>query len=556
MGSNDDDVADRISEPLTVVDRRRFLWLTAASGASVLGASLLSGCESVTGLLSNSGSSTGRAPGFSLAGYNAASPHWSHMRFRHTSFGGTPSSSDLDWLAAHYDSIMSDSRTPYTSRNATIIHGPYALHWAPIIPSQGTPGIQTVFSDDAASWATAHGKNVEDIFCHYKAGQAKLGGGTGDGTKTLANRLQIFVYSTTRYVVNPGNADERLYQADRINRCFAIFGDEYVFLDEHGTGDLSAARTVCLEYATNTAYQADIIAQLQALRAGLSPASRYFVINTANYTFANDEAMVNAAGGSHMENAAWCGSGLTTNSWTMIDHLSAANVIEVIGALSYNSSNQLSGYPASMTAGNYSSPGVRAKVGEYLMALMAVPASPAKYYFDGASTQWTLSPQSARWLPIYEYVIGSPDAARVRVTGLPNDPAGQVPAVYYRLFNGGVHCVVLRINSSTPGSQYGDNSAVTVTPPPPGVGTSWRRIKEDGTVDTTNISAVSLRLWEGVILVAASAQGVVSDTFTRANSSTSLGTPEVGPTGAAWVIGGSPIWGVNSNQAYLSSSRA
>ena len=250
---------------------------------------------------------TARAP---VNGGSARSPHYSHISIFYTDFYSAYASpkdrqATLAFLAPRVDAVMSGPMDAWRQLNPTIQTYPYALQYEVVQAEVGSgqSNANTSFVPDMKQWYAQHPKyDYESAFLHR---------GGHDSTHRVA-----FKNESWRWLINPGDAGSRAYQADRLARIAR--GHAGVFLDEFG-GPMYGAIKPTDEFATGAEYLASEAQLLAQAHAAMAP--KILLINIAEYWTPTDSAIVVAGGGAQLERTNYPFTDRTEERWTEIDHL-------------------------------------------------------------------------------------------------------------------------------------------------------------------------------------------------------------------------------------------
>jgi hypothetical protein len=412
-------------------------------------------------------------------GPTTRSPHFSHISIFYTDFYSTWASprdraAAIAFLAPRVDGIMSGSREAWKGANPTLRHFPYALQYTVIRPIQknAKPSLGSTYLDDMRSWYTAHRQyDFESTFLHR-------------GGHDEAHRLP-FQADTMRWLINPGDAGSRAYQADRIRRLAQ--DEDGVFLDEFG-GPMGASRPSD-EYQSFASYMTAETGMIAQAHAAIAP--RILLINIAEYWRPVDSVIVAAGGGAHLERTNFPFTDRTEERWSEIDHLVSAGVYtEFVSLFSYTEWVTISRSNKTFNAGMYRSTADRGQMAQLASYYMAVPADPQRLSFD-QQNYWNVRPDSV-WSAAVEMDVGHPREAR-RVIARGRDPKGQSYRIYARALD---HALVLmRPRVDWHPQTYGDDTGVVVPLPAP-----MRLLHRDGTLGLP-VTSVTLRNVEAAILL-------------------------------------------------------
>jgi len=437
-----------------------------------------------TATVVQAGTTTPAAP----SAYSAKSPHWGHIRV-HVSdyriqYQSDPSvrATEYAWTASHFDDITLDaddklSVPAYHAANSTINVVRYALNWSVIKPGQEAENTSTSYTANMSQWFAAHPQyTLENAFLHDAT---KCPAGTA---ATINCRVTIHIWTQDRWVVNPGDAGLRAYQAARLAQY--MNDADGLFLDEHGSGDMTdrLGSLSIREYPSFTNYQNDVVGELASIQGALGPSKRVF-INTAEYISSWDAAMIGAVTGAHQELINNPTHSAMETRWSFIETQVAKGK-----TLQMESSN--AALPASFNVGGYASPDERARMWQLASYYLVVPSNPELLQF-GPKVSWS-SAFSTQWLKAIETDIGAPSGARA-VLASGTDASGGAYKVWGRDFARAL--VLVRPTNST--SSYGDASKVSFTLP---TNDHYLPLHADGTLGAP-VTSVDLRASEAVVLL-------------------------------------------------------
>ena len=422
----------------------------------------------------------GVRPSASPRGGAARSPHYSHISVFYTDFYSSYASPQnreaaIAFLAPRVDAIMSGPRDAWTSVNPTIQYFPYALQYEVVQAEVGSSEthLTTSFTADMIHWYAAHPKyDYESAFLHR---------GGHDSTHRVAFKNQSY-----RWLINPGDAGSRAYQADRLARVAQGFAG--VFLDEFG-GPMYGAIKPTDEFATGAAYLASEAGMIAQIHAAIAP--KILLINIAEYWTPTDSAIVVAGGGAQLERTNYPFGDRTEGRWTQIDHLLASGVYtEFVATLSYTEWGNVTKNRPSFNGGMYNSPTDRGQMAQLASYYMAVGADAQRLSLD-QQNYWNIRPDLA-WPGAVEVDVGHPLKARhVIAKGI--DPKGQSYRIYAREFE---HALVLmRPAVDWHPTVYGDETGVEIALPKP-----MRLLHRDGTRGAP-VSSVKLRNVDAAIFI-------------------------------------------------------
>jgi hypothetical protein len=426
-------------------------------------------------------------PNAAASPYSVKSPHWSHIRVHVSDYriqyqsDANVRATEYAWSAAHFDDVTLDaddkaSVAAYHQANPSVSVIRYALNWSVIKPGQQAENVATSYTQHMAQWYAAHPEyTLENAFLHD-------GSACPAGTPAAPGcRLTIHIWTQDRYVVNPGDAGLRAYQAARLGEY--MNGADGLFLDEHGSGDMSdqlAGKNI-REYANFTNYQNDIVGELSVVQAALG-SSKKVMINTAEYTSAWDAAMQNAVTGAELELFNNPTHAAMESRWSFIDsQLAKGRVLQFEGGGSL---------PASFNGGSYASPSDRQKMWQLASYYLVVPSNPEMLQF-GVHDAWNAA-FSTQWLKAIELDIGQPSGARA-VLASGTDGSG----ASYKLWGRDFARALVLVRPTTSASTYGDNTKVSFTLP---TNDRYLPLHADGTVGAP-VASVELRASEAVVLL-------------------------------------------------------
>jgi hypothetical protein len=408
------------------------------------------------------------------------SPHFEHISLFWTDFYARYASPadqriTFEFLGARLDGVMGGPRDQWKAANPTILHFQYALQYTVPIPGQKTKAggdIASGYFSDMQQWYGSHPKyDMENAFLHR-------------GGHDEAHRVQVKIWDSMRWAVNPGDPGQRAYQVDRLSRVAR--NEDGVFLDEFG-GPMSGVSKPSDEFATPDAYmkaETELIAQVHD---AIKP--RFLLINIAEYWNPVDSALVVAGGGAHLERTNFPFTDRLTGRWVEIDNLMAMNVYtEFVSLWSYTEWVTARAFP-SFGPGMYASKVERGQLVQLASYYMAVPADPHRLSYD-QQNYWNVRPDTA-WMPAVEVDVGHPrEPRKVIATGV--DSAKQKYRIYARTFDNAY--VVIRPQIDWRPQTYADSTGVVVPLPAP-----MRPLRRDGSLGEA-VSSITLRNVEAAIL--------------------------------------------------------
>jgi Big-like domain-containing protein len=415
----------------------------------------------------------------SLGHRSARSPHFSHISLFYTDFYSRYASpadqrATYSFLGPRLDGVMSGPRDQWKAVDPTIMHFPYALQFTVPVPAKkGGPGdaASGYYADMETWYASHHTYEFENAFLHR-------------GGHDEAHRVQVKIWDSMRYAVNPGDPGHRAYQVDRLSRIAR--NEDGVFLDEFG-GPMSGVSKKTDEYATTAEYmkaETELIAQAHE---AIKP--KFLLINIAEYWNPADSALVVAGGGAHLERTNYPFNDRLSSRWTQIDNLLAMNVYtEFVTLWTYTDWVKSHTFP-SFGGGMYSSPLERGQLVQLASYYMAVGADPQRLSLDQQNL-WNVRPDTV-WMPAVEVDVGHPREPR-RIIASGTDAAAQKYRIYARTFDNAY--VVIRPQVDWHKQSYADSTGIVVPLPSP-----MRPLLRDGSLGKAT-SSITLRNVEAAIL--------------------------------------------------------
>jgi hypothetical protein len=410
---------------------------------------------------------------------SARSPHFSHISLFYTDFYSryaSPADQRItyDFLGQRLDGVMSGPRDKWKAANPTIKHFSYALQFTVPIPGQkgAHDDPASGYYSDMERWYASHKQyDLENAFLHR-------------GGHDAAHRVQVKIWDSMRYGVNPGDAGQRAYQIDRLSRVAQ--GEDGVFLDEFG-GPMNGISKPSDEFATTAAYMAAETQLISQVHDAIKP--RFLLINIAEYWNPADSALVVAGGGAHLERTNFPFTDRLQGRWAQIDNLLKMNVYtEFVTLWAYTDWVKSRTFP-SFQGGMYSSPLERGQLVQLASYYMAVPADPQRLTLDQQNL-WNVRPDTA-WMPAVEVDVGHPREARHLIAS-GTDAAAQKYRIYARDFDHAY--VVIRPQIDWRKQTYADSTGIVVPLPAP-----MRPLHRDGSLGAA-VSSVTLRNVESAIL--------------------------------------------------------
>lgn len=410
---------------------------------------------------------------------SAQSPHFSHINLFYTDFYSryaSPSDqhATLTFLGARLDGVMGGPRDQWKAVNPTILHFPYALQFTVQQPGQknASDNIASSYFADMLQWYASHRQyDIENAFLHR-------------GGHDVAHRVQVKIWDSQRFAINPADAGQRAYQVDRLSRVAQ--GEDGVFLDEFG-GGMSGVSKPTDEFTTAAAYMTAETELIAKVHDAIKP--RLLLINIGEYWTPADSAIVVAGGGAHLERTNYPFNDRLAARWTQIDNLLAMNVYTEFVTLWTYSDWVRSRTFKSFAGGMYSSQLERGQMLQLASYYMAVPADPSRLSLD-MQNMWDVRPDTA-WMAAVEMDVGHPREVRHSIaTG--TDAAGQKYRIYARDFDHAY--VVIRPQVDWRPQIYADSTGIDVPLPAP-----MRPLRRDGSLGAA-VRSVTLRNVEAAIL--------------------------------------------------------
>ncbi|HMI56999.1 MAG TPA: Ig-like domain-containing protein, partial [Gemmatimonadaceae bacterium] len=410
---------------------------------------------------------------------SARSPHFSHINLFYTDFYSRYASPGdqrvtYDFLGQRLDGVMSGPLDKWKAADPTIKHFAYALQFTVPMPGQKKSNSDPAsgYYSDMERWYASHKQyDMENAFLHR-------------GGHDVAHRVQVKIWDSMRYAVNPGDPGHRAYQVDRLSRVAQ--GEDGVFLDEFG-GPMNGVSKPTDEFATTADYMTAETQLISQVHDAIKP--RFLLINIAEYWNPADSALVVAGGGAHLERTNFPFTDRLTGRWTQIDNMLAMNVYtEFVTLWAYTDWVKSRTFP-SFQGGMYSSPLERGQLVQLASYYMVVPADPQRLSLDQQNL-WNVRPDTA-WMPAVEVDVGHPREVRHLIAS-GTDSAAQKYRIYARDFDKAY--VVIRPQIDWRKQTYADSTGIVVPLPAP-----MRPLHRDGSLGAA-VSSVTLRNVEAAIL--------------------------------------------------------
>ena len=436
------------------------------------------------------GGEHGELPGL-YDGYDAATaPHWDHLRLQMTDYriqylaDAAARSAEYAWSARHFDRLIldwGDARSVPEYRR--LMPGAelyrYVLTWTVAVTGSNLPTDPAVtYYTHMQQWYAAHPQyQIENAFLHDATR-------CGASTKSPDCRLSVHIWSSDRWIMNPGDAGLREYNRARLS---PIASDvDGLFIDEHSSGDMADRLTsrAVLEYPDWSIYQRDIVQVLRDVRAAVG--GKRLLLNTYNYTTPWDVEMTVAAGGAHAEafnNPVYPDM---ERRWRHVETLLAAGA-------SMDMPPQGGDMPASYTAGTFETAGARRRIWHLASYYLVAPTQPGLLFFNAIGDQFE-QPFAESWLGAVEANVGAPAASRyVFAEGV--DGTGRRYRVWAREYERAL--VLVRPAIEWGANTFGDETAVGITLP---TAERFRPLDANGRLSPA-VGNIQLRTGEAAILI-------------------------------------------------------
>jgi hypothetical protein len=422
---------------------------------------------------------------------------------------------NYDFMASYFDHVILndwealirvmgwEDLTPivseYKSRNPAIGVYPYVLNWTVMQdpPMLGDPNPHgSKYYSHMQEWYANHPEyNLEDAFLH----DADI---CPEGTpKTEECRIQLFIWDSNRWVVNPKDPGLQAYQSDRLRQI--VFGPnntyetDGLFFDEYSGFCSHLENFNIREYNLDhwcEAYKNDMINFLNIEHNAIGT-DKKIILNTAEYTSEFHLQMITAAGGTHMEM-------MNNPTYPMSSRWSFMDSVLQNGGFIHLTGVSLPTY-TSYNSGNYSTKEERWRISQLASYYMVVPTSPESIGF----TTYKLNQDN--WMKAIEVNIGKPLGTR-QLYQKGTDPNGVGYEILGREFEN--TWVFIRCGSGGY-STFDDTTAVTISLPP---GDEYFLLRDDGSVQGP-LSSIILRNAEAAILIKGSKLSEISDNLPPAS---------------------------------------
>jgi uncharacterized protein YjdB len=434
------------------------------------------------------------APPAPPAGGSGRSPHWSHIRTEITDFRThyqpmSTRAAEYDWNARHFDVVMNGPLAEYRGRNPTIGIFPYTVLHA-VRSDEPRGGLPSAYYADMEEWYQRNPQcRIEDAFLHQSQ------------PRTLQTRIVTRGWGQNWWRTNLADPCFQSYTVDRFSRIMnrgGVHEANGVFLDAFDTGDLGLAWPN-IEYPNRTAYFGIFAPALAQIRAALGP-GKVLHVNIAEY----DNDLTNewaAVGGSALLEFFNNAVREMETRWDWVEKrlIGRGTRATLVPRFSKREYDQMPGY----TSGGESSPGQRASLWSLTSYYLVRPSAERIDLLFFRPAIGAGAPFSEEWPRAAEHDIGHPREERRRY---------QERSITYALDGGQLvtrratiwgreydRALVLNSPRTTwEDVAFDDRTAVTMPLP---AGESWFLLREDGTVGTSPVTAVTLRTGEGAILL-------------------------------------------------------
>ncbi|MDQ2766630.1 MAG: hypothetical protein M3Y30_05695, partial [Gemmatimonadota bacterium] len=379
-----------------------------------------------------------------------------------------------DFLGKRLDGVMSGPRDQWKAADPAIKHFSYALQFT--VPLPGQKGAHddpaSGYYSDMERWYASHKQyDMENAFLHR-------------GGHDPAHRVQVKIWDSMRYAVNPGDTGHRAYQVDRLSRVAQ--GEDGVFLDEFG-GPMNGVPKGNDEFPSFASYMSAETELISQIHEAIKP--KFLLINIAEYWNSADSAIVVAGGGAHLERTNFPFTDRLIGRWAEIDALLATNVYtEFVTLWGHTDWIKSKSFP-SFQNGMYTSRLERGQLVQLASYYMAVSMDPQRLSYD-QQNYWNVRPDTV-WMPALEIDVGHPREAR-HVIASGTDAASQKYKIYARDFDHAY--VVFRPQLDWRPQTYADSTGIVVPLPAP-----MRPLHRDGSLGSA-VSSVTLRNVEAAIL--------------------------------------------------------
>ncbi len=425
------------------------------------------------------------ASGGRLVEPRAESPHYDFIRRRFADFCycWNGSRDSREWSARHFDVILSGDLATWKKLNPGMLTLRYALLISTLDEAnKDRPSITGKFVDDMRRWYARHPEyRMEDAFLHKP----------GDGPADSASRLNPHIWTTNRFIGNPGDPGWRAYNIDRMKWMANDSSTGGIFLDEIDRGNAAKYYSSSREFqgADSTAWQNALVSLIAEIRKAIAP--KMLQVNPAGYAGRDWEKALGAAAGSvHLETLNRATQELPS-VWNVVDWYVDHDVYADFAGLETWSDlarpSQAKRYPG----GDYASPPLRGKMVQLASYYMVVPRDAQKLGVQIDNTRGFVPDSVA--MRVMEYDVGHPSGKRRAVLD-ERDPLGQRARVFRRDFD---HAIVM----IRPVAYWADTvmtNETKVKVPLPDAG-PWKRLEPDGTARP--VTDLWLRNSDAVILV-------------------------------------------------------
>jgi hypothetical protein len=367
------------------------------------------------------------------------------------------------------------------------------------------PVVTTAWYTHMQNWYSNHPEyDLEDAFVHDSSACPAT------TPKTETCRIEIFVWDSYRWVINPRDPGLRAYQAQRMVDIIAFnrmggYEADGVFFDEHESWSFNEAglgpfNGRIREYSGETnqvgAYVNDMAVLLQLEKAALGP-NKTIILNTNVLMREQDFQLIMAAGSAYMESANDPRRDGMQTRWEWIDRI-----------LSNGASASFNSYPnaadADFPRGNFASGQDRMNMGWLADFYMAIPSSPDNLAFELQSVRFN-RPFESFWYEAIGVNVGSPLGPR-SIYREGADPNGRNYRVWARDFDNAL--VLSRPLAAWDYQTYDDTTGVTISLP---TDDAYLPLYSDGTRGSA-ANSITLRNAEAAILLKQSRLPDILDT--------------------------------------------
>lgn len=428
---------------------------------------------------------------------------WNHILTYKANFRYPPKQKideEKRWWAEHYDVMLGSPDLKKIAPNNRFFT--YDIDMT-VFQSEKYPRYA-----ELQSWARENKANIEECFLHFledtvidtPKGDIVI---KGSKEKKISNRVQTFIWSSKRWVVNPADAHYRAFYTQSLNK--ALLDGKYgysfdgVFIDEHGAGFPSIkikSGGGVLEYGGKKpadlvpAYNLDVVSFLSDLKSRTK--DKTIIINTAESTHDNSLQRALAVDGALMEliiTPVRQGSSIV-KSWEFVEQLSRAGKMVVM-----NTGHNL-GAPKKYVKGAFTTVQDRTEIFSLAYYYLVKDQENRDVFFQ-IGGGWN-KPFNEQWITAQETDIGRPIAAR-KVIATGKDPNGSPYTVHWREFEKAL--VVMRPKDNWNYEKYDDSTGIELKLPKG----NYLQLHGDGS-QTAIAGSINIRNAEAYILIKKAAQ--------------------------------------------------